>query len=146
MSANRWYTAAVLVALVGCNFTEDDTSTLTGPVTHVRDGDTIEVSGVPVRLQGLNCDERGTALGESATAAVTRLVHQGPVSCALTGDKTYDREVGRCSLPDGRDIGAVLISQGQCGRCERYDPQGAYIEPQRRAGPFRGRSPGYCRP
>lgn len=119
---------------------------MTGPVTHVRDGDTIEVSGVPVRLQGLNCNERGTALGERATATVTRLVHQGPVSCSLTGEKTHDREVGRCSLPDGRDIGAVLISQGQCGRCERYDPQGAYIEPQRRAGPFSGRTPGYCIP
>ena len=27
--------------------------TLTGEVTHVRDGDTVEVGGLPIRLQGL---------------------------------------------------------------------------------------------
>jgi endonuclease YncB( thermonuclease family) len=39
---------------------------LTGPVTHVRDGDTIEVARKPIRLQGLNCNEKGTPLREAA--------------------------------------------------------------------------------
>ena len=33
---------------------------LVGMVTHVRDGDTIEVRGVPVRIANLDCAERGT--------------------------------------------------------------------------------------
>ena len=41
---------------------------LTGPITHVRDGDTIEVGKIPIRLNGLTCDERGTAIGDRATA------------------------------------------------------------------------------
>ena len=41
---------------------------LTGPITHVRDGDTVEVGEIAIRLNGLTCDERGTALGDRATA------------------------------------------------------------------------------
>ena len=32
-----------------------------GMVTHVRDGDTIEVRGVPVQIANLDCAERGTS-------------------------------------------------------------------------------------
>ncbi|MBR9651942.1 thermonuclease family protein [Thalassobius aquimarinus] len=118
---------------------------VTGPVTHVRDGDTIELRGVAIRLNGLNCDERGTRLGEAATVALRDLVQGQELTCRLNGDKTYDREVGRCALPDGRDIGAELIRAGLCGRCDRYDPQGTYVNVQREAGPFAGSFPDYCR-
>ena len=37
---------------------------LTGKVTHVRDGDTIEVNNVPIRLAALDCPERGTKNGD----------------------------------------------------------------------------------
>jgi|GEM_PF-1017350 len=118
--------------------------TFSGVVTHVRDGDTIEVNRRPVRLNGLTCDERGTPLGNQATAAMRELVAGKTVTCALNGDRTYDREVGRCSLADGGDIGANMISQGLCGRCARYDPLRNYAAAQREAGPFRGVYPSYC--
>jgi endonuclease YncB( thermonuclease family) len=38
-----------------------------GMVTHVRDGDTIDVRGVPVRIANLDCAERGTSAGDRAT-------------------------------------------------------------------------------
>lgn len=41
-----------------------------GSVTHVRDGDTIEVADVPIRLNGVTCDERGTPMGKQATGLV----------------------------------------------------------------------------
>lgn len=121
-----------------------DPNLVTGRVTHIRDGDTIEVSGIPIRLNGLNCEERGSDLGKLATAAMRDLVEGRDLTCRLNGDRTYDREVGRCVLDDGRDIGAVLIGQGVCGRCARFDPQGGYIEVQRQVGPFPGDVPGYC--
>ena len=37
-----------------------DQTVLTGKVTHVRDGDTIEVNGIAIRLSALDCPERGT--------------------------------------------------------------------------------------
>lgn len=118
--------------------------TLVGSVTHVRDGDTIEVAGRPIRLNGLTCDERGSSLGNQATAAMRTLVSGLTLKCTLNGDRTYDREVGRCELPDGQDIGAVMISKGLCGRCARYDPFRTYAKVQATAGPFKGSYPGYC--
>ncbi|WP_347813651.1 thermonuclease family protein [Shimia aestuarii] len=119
---------------------------LVGPVTHIRDGDTIEVSRVPIRLNGLNCDERGTRLGNQATAAMKKLVSGKRLNCRLNGEVTYDRRVGRCSLPDGQDIGALMIANGYCGRCDRYDPSGSYIAAQKKAGRYRGSFPSYCKP
>jgi endonuclease YncB( thermonuclease family) len=107
-------------------------------VTHVRDGDTIEVAGKPIRLQGLNCNETGTALGEAATAAMSRLVANGQVTCELSGEMTYDREVGTCYLANGEDLASILILQGVCGRCARYDREGRYLGIEAQAGSFEG--------
>jgi endonuclease YncB( thermonuclease family) len=118
---------------------------LEGPVTRVRDGDTIVVSGRPIRLSGLNCDERGTPLGDQATAMMHRLVVGQRVRCELDGERTHDREVGRCSLPNGEDLGAMMITLRLCGRCARHDPWRDYAEVQAEAGPYAGDTPGYCR-
>ncbi|MEQ8897824.1 MAG: hypothetical protein RID23_12095 [Roseovarius sp.] len=89
---------------------------IAGTVTRVRDGDTVEVSGVPVRIANLDCAEKGTPDGERATRVMLRLVSAGPLACNLTGKRSYDREVGTCHLADGRDIGNLLISEGVCNR------------------------------
>ena len=39
---------------------------LKGQVTQLRDGDTIEVNGIAIRLSALDCPERGTRDGEHA--------------------------------------------------------------------------------
>ena len=44
-----------------------------GMVTHVRDGDTIEVRGLPVRIANLDCAERGACAGDRATALMRQL-------------------------------------------------------------------------
>jgi endonuclease YncB( thermonuclease family) len=118
---------------------------IVGRVTRVRDGDTIEVSDRAIRLKGLTCDERGTVFGETATEEVRRVIAEQTVSCVLTGERTYDRAVGWCSLSDGRDIGEILIAQGMCGRCDRYDPFRKYAAVQAQAGMFSGNYPSYCR-
>ena len=41
---------------------------LTGKVTHVRDGDTIEVNSVPIRLAALDCPESGLACSRGQDA------------------------------------------------------------------------------
>lgn len=43
---------------------------LLGPVTHVRAGDTVEVAGVPIRLQGLAAPELSEAGGPEAARAL----------------------------------------------------------------------------
>ena len=118
---------------------------LTGQITHVRDGDTIEVGDIAIRLNGLTCDERGTALGDRATAYLRSQVLGKTATCSLNGERTYDRLVGRCATEDLGDIGVHLIKQQLCGRCERFDPEGEYDQAQRDAGPYAGAMPSYCK-
>ena len=119
---------------------------LTGPVTHVRDGDTIEVGDIAIRLNGLTCDERGTALGDRATAYLRLQIIDKVATCFLNGERTYDRLVGRCATEELGDIGAHLIAQQLCGRCTRHDSTGIYEDAQKRAGRYAGAIPSYCRP
>ena len=109
----------------------------------VRDGDTLVVSGVPVRLRGLHCPERGTADGERARREMVRLVASSPVSCALNGERTHDRQVGWCAV-GGEDLGARLIRGGYCARCAAYDVEQRYVRIQQEAGPWMGGFPRYC--
>ena len=118
---------------------------LTGQITHVRDGDTIEVGNIAIRLNGLTCDERGTALGDRATAHLRSQILGKTATCTLNGERTYDRLVGRCATEDLGDIGAHLILQTLCGRCERYDPEGEYAQAHSDAGPYAGKMPPYCK-
>ena len=94
---------------------------------------------------GLTCDERGTDLGDRATAYLRSQVLGKTATCTLNGERTYDRLVGRCSTEDLGEIGVHLITQQLCGRCERYDPKGKYAQAQRDTGPYAGAMPGYCR-
>lgn len=118
-------------------------ATVVSGSARVRDGDTIVVSGVPVRLAGLHCDERGARAGERAAAAMRRLVADGGVVCRLSDRRSYDRRIGTCAVA-GRDLGEALIRQGLCARCPRHDADGRYVPAQRAAGPWPSRLPPYC--
>ena len=85
-------------------------------VTHVRDGDTIVVGLIPIRIANLDCAESGTRAGEAASWEMRRLTTGVTMRCTLEGRMSYDREVGVCSLPDGRDVGEVLIETRYCRR------------------------------
>lgn len=89
---------------------------LQGPVSHVRDGDTIEVNGVPVRFGSLDCPEMNTSAGRRAAERMRALVSDEILTCHLNGRASYDRKIGSCRLPDGRDIGAVMMGEGLCRR------------------------------
>ena len=90
--------------------------TVRGQVTYVRDGDTIEVSDIPIRFGSLDCAERGTADGQRATARMRELVAGQTLSCHLNGRTSYNRKIGRCQMSDGRDLASVMIREGYCGR------------------------------
>ena len=68
-------------------------SFLRGKITHVRDGDTFEVNGIPVRISALDCPENSTSAGQTVTRFAKKFKGKTAV-CELTGAKTYDRVVG----------------------------------------------------
>ena len=101
-----------------------DQTVLTGKVTHVRDGDTIEVNNVPIRLAALDCPERGTRDGDYASMLAKQF--QGlQATCELTGAKTYDRLVGYCSI-NGADFGRYMMNNSSCKVWEKYDVWNKY--------------------
>ena len=97
---------------------------LTGTVTHVRDGDTIEVNGTPIRLAALDCPERGTRDGDYASLIAKQFQGQ-QATCELTGAKTYERLVGYCSI-NGADFGRYMMQNSACKVWEKYDVWNRY--------------------
>ena len=94
-------------------------SVLRGAITHVRDGDTFEVSGIPVRISALDCPENSTSLGKKATR-FTRQFKGKQAVCELTGAKTYDRVVGYCSI-EGKDFAQIMVENKFCKFWPKYD-------------------------
>jgi len=86
----------------------------------VIDGDTVVVAGTTVRLKGVDAAELGTPRGQNARRVMATLVG-GTVTCRLTGEKTYGREVGYCTTANGTDINRAIIHQGAALACPRYD-------------------------
>lgn len=88
--------------------------TLSGRVTHVRDGDTIVVSNTPIRFEKLDCAELGTSAGERAKRRMQALAGGKQVTCHLIGRRSYDRQIGECSLSDGRNLSRVMVQEDYC--------------------------------
>jgi len=113
-----------------------------GYVTHVRDVDTIEVGNVAIRLNGLDGPELSTNIGQQAKRFMTELVLNQQVTCELTGERSYDRQIGVCFL-NGEDIGAIAVSNGYALDCRRYSG-GRYAAFETHAGRSAIQRAGYC--
>jgi micrococcal nuclease len=122
--------------------------TLTGQVTFVRDGDTIEVRGLPIRLNGLAAPEWDEPGGGAAMDAMIDLVAGRTLRCELNGERTHDRCVGVCYL-EGVDISAEMVRWG--GRSGSPALQWRYQQAEAQASAGGAtiarayRLPGYCR-
>ena len=97
---------------------------LEGRITHVRDGDTFEVNGIPVRISALDCPENSTSTGQKVTRFAKQFKGQTAV-CELTGAKTYDRVVGYCSI-GGKDFGKTMMDETTCKLWAKYDVWNRY--------------------
>lgn len=134
---------AAIAAVVVAGFNAlTPADSVTGPA-RVIDGDTIEIDGTRIRLAGVAAPERNEPGGPEATETLRQIIDGRPVRCSLTGERTYNRQVGTCWI-DWQDIGAALIIRGKARDCPRYsDGTYALIEPDAaKALPL----PEYCRP
>ena len=94
-------------------------SVLKGTITHVRDGDTFEINGIPVRISALDCAENSTPKGKKITRFAKKFLGKQAV-CELTGAKTYDRVVGYCSI-EGKDFARTMMNETSCKLWAKYD-------------------------
>ena len=119
--------------------------TYRGSVTHVVDGDTVEVllrNGrlERIRLIGIDTPERGVCFSQRATVRARQLALGKAV--VLRGDVTqatrdrHGRLLAYVRLPDGRDLGLELIAGG-FGRVyvyrDAFERLPAYREAETRA-------------
>lgn len=99
-----------------------------GQVIKVHDGDTPRVVlesplGDAVRwlrLDGADCPELNQPWGKEALSRALELIQGQKLIIELTGRVTYGRPVARIWLPDGRELGAVLVSEGLAWIDPRY--------------------------
>lgn len=93
--------------------------TLTGRITHVRDVDTIVVDHTAIRLNGVDGPETDTLAGRDARLWMIGYLEGKTLTCALNGQRSYDRLIGVC-YADGQDIGAAAVSAGHALDCPRF--------------------------
>lgn len=119
-------------------------TTIIGGKTRAIDGDTLEIKGQRVRLQGIDAPEKGQSCrdasgksypcGVAATEALRHRVGGSDVSCALEPERDrYERALGVCSV-DGADLNAWLVAQGHALAHRRYSLEYVDEEEAARAG------------
>ncbi|WP_235034930.1 thermonuclease family protein [Roseomonas sp. 18066] len=99
----------------------------------VIDGDTLDVAGIRVRMQGIDafehdqqCSRAGGgrfACGAAARAELAGLIGSRAVTCTPDGSLTHGRTVATCTVP-GRggamDLNAAMVRSGLAFDCPRY--------------------------
>jgi len=88
----------------------------------VIDGDTIDIAGTRIRLQGIDApesdqtctDSRNGAwrCGRAATRALIGFIAGRPLRCETSGFDRYRRVLAMCALPDDTDANAWMVQQG----------------------------------
>ena len=108
------------------------------------DGDTIDIDGVRVRLEGIDAPQTGQTCeraqsgtwpcGRAATAFLARLVVGREVHCAPTGRDRYGRMLGVCST-EGLELNAQMVRSGLAWAFIKYST--SYVEAEAEARALR---------
>lgn len=89
-----------------------------GPAVSVLDGDTIEVlhnnHAERIRLNGIDCPEKGQAYGKRAKQAASELVFGKQVTLQTFGKDKPGRTIADVLLPDRTSLNHTLVKDGWC--------------------------------
>ncbi|MBF0310077.1 MAG: thermonuclease family protein [Magnetococcales bacterium] len=112
-------------------------------VARVMDGDSLHLDRATVRLFGIDAWERRQtcpdgegnpfACGEEATRFLTDLVSGKKLTCRVQDQDSYGRQVARCLLPGGEDIGRQLVQAGWATAYIHYSKEYSTDEKQARS-------------
>jgi endonuclease YncB( thermonuclease family) len=102
----------------------------------VIDGDTIEIHGERIRLDGFDSPERGSMCGsvnvyKEAAFALSDFIGRRNVICDISGKDRYDRNIGDCKS-GGKSLAEFMVSEGWARDWPRYS-HGAYADEERQA-------------
>lgn len=120
-------------------------NTVTGHC-YVIDGDTIRIGNVNIRLAGIDAPELNHPWGQKAKWELVALCKGHKIRAELEPEKSYDRVVATCYLPDGRDLSAEMVKCGLAldwpkfsqGKYAGLEPEGARKKHWKAAAKQRG--------
>jgi endonuclease YncB( thermonuclease family) len=96
----------------------------TAPVVSVLDGDTIEVPHNQrperIRLNGIDCPEKGQAFGNNAKHATSELVFGKDVTLQTHGLDKYHRTIADVLLSDGTNVNHMSVKDEWCWWYRKY--------------------------
>ena len=103
-----------------------------GRVVSVLDGDTIEVlhngKAQRVRLQGIDCPEKGQPFGNNAKQATSAMSFAQEVALQIHGKDKYGRILAEVLLADGTNVNHALVKDGWCWWYRKYAPKDIVLE------------------
>ncbi len=113
-------------------------STLTGIVTAVKDGDTIEItsngSTTTVRLKHVDCPEKGQDYSKRAKQFTSDFCYGKTVRVETTGKKDrYGRVIGVVYRTDGANLNLSLVSAGYAWHFKKYSKDRQYAKAEQEA-------------
>jgi len=96
---------------------------LSGIVTHVADGDTLDITAngqtYTIRLDGIDAPERGQAFGQQARQHLRVLAFSQPATALVQDRDRYGRTVARVIVA-GRDLSEEMVKAGLAWHFVRY--------------------------
>ncbi len=123
---------ALVIASVGLKAGAGRFEVISGPA-RVVDGDTIDVLGKRIRLEGIDAPESAQTCpgryvggilgpwrcGKAATRALIKLIGSNPVTCESQETDKYDRRIATCFV-GGLDINAEMVRRGYAWAFVKY--------------------------
>jgi micrococcal nuclease len=111
---------------------------LSGKIVSVHDGDTVTLLAggkqYRIRLDGIDCPEKGQAYGDKARREMASLVFGREVAVSVSGKDRYGRYLGTIRL-GGLDVNAEMVKTGYAWHYKQYSksPELALLENRARA-------------
>ncbi|WP_352518061.1 thermonuclease family protein [Mesorhizobium sp. M0046] len=107
----------------------------------VIDGDTLDIHGIRIRLNGIDAPEaaqkceagRSTyRCGQKAAFALDEIIADKPVSCIKLSTDRYGRTIGKCTVA-GVDVSGEMVKRGWAVAFRKYSLEYVPIEDAARA-------------
>lgn len=107
----------------------------------VIDGDTINIGGIQIRLEGIDAPETEQTCvgakgdqwqcGKTATQRLSILIKGEEVTCEKSGEDRYKRTLAFCRLADGTELNAWLVREGFALAFVKYSTR--YVKEEKEA-------------
>jgi len=120
-----WVAIAIVAGLAGYQIYQHWNAEPRPPIigrARVIDGDSLEIGGTRIRLEGIDApeleqtctDSKGWSwpCGRAATRELRAHIHGQELDCDNLGLDRYQRVLAVCALPDGSGINPWLVQQG----------------------------------